>query len=596
MSDQKSLVSSPSWFARFMGFIGFTWRRLACALFNLRRRIFLRRLTAYPVIFLEGDLLERAPDAPWYYSFLPIYSAPLSLEEIDEALQRIAGDPDVQGVLFHCTACTLSLAQAQSLRQLLDRFRATDQKLYPTNTPKSVVFHLEELTAPLYVAAAGADLVTLTPLTDWDVKGLAATPLFFKEALAQVGIQFDVVRVAPWKTAADTFAADGLSDAARDQYNWLFDSLYHALIDGIASGRELEPEQVRSLIDRAPLSAQAAREAGLVDHVAYADELPALLGIEDERRYPQTYGRARKLLYRRARRHGPGAIGVVSLTGAIMAGESREFPLPLPLIGDDTLGSTSAQQLIRAARHDDSLDAVVVHVDSPGGSALASDLIWRELALLADEKPVVVYMGDVAASGGYYIAAPADKIVAQRSTLTGSIGVIMVKPVAVDALDKARIRWETLRRGEHADLYTSFTPWEGAERAAVTASMDAVYRTFKERVKEGRGLDMAAVDNLAGGRVWTGEQALAHGLVDALGDFNTAVEVACQEAGLPTDGSVRVQQVSAPGRWLTALPGAPASADLAQWQALAQFVTGGELARLLQREHLWLLADGLPKQ
>jgi protease-4 len=186
--------------------------------------------------------------------------------------------------------------------------------------------------------------------------------------------------------------------------------------------------------------------------------------------------------------------------------------------------------------------------------------------------------------------------VAQRSTLTGSIGVIMVKPVAVDALDKARIRWETLRRGKHADLYTSFTPWGGAERAAVTASMDAVYQTFKERVTDGRGLDMAAVDNLAGGRVWTGEQALAHGLVDALGDFNTAVEVACQEAGLPTDGSVRVEQVSAPGRWLTALPGAPASADLAQWQALAQFVVGGELTRLLQREHLWLLADGLPKQ
>jgi protease-4 len=276
MPDQKSLVSSPSLIERILGFAGFTWRRLVCALFNLRRRLFLRRLTAYPVILLEGDLIERAPDAPWYYTWLPVYSTPLSLEEIDEALQRIAGDPDVRGVLFHCTDCTLSLAQAQSLSQLFDRFRRTDSRLHPQKTPKRVVFHLEELTAPLYVAAANADLITLTPLTEWDVKGLAATPLFFKDALAQVGIQFDVVRAAPWKTAADMFAADGLSDAAREQYDWLFDSLYAALVDGIAAGRRLEPAYVRTLIDQAPLAAAAAQEAGLVDHVAYADELPAL--------------------------------------------------------------------------------------------------------------------------------------------------------------------------------------------------------------------------------------------------------------------------------------------------------------------------------
>jgi protease-4 len=279
-----------------------------------------------------------------------------------------------------------------------------------------------------------------------------------------------------------------------------------------------------------------------------------------------------------------------------MTGASREFPVPLPLIGEDTLGSSSAQQQIRAARRDDSLDAVVVHVDSPGGSALASDLIWRELSLLAAEKPVVVYMGDVAASGGYYIATPAHKIVAQAATLTGSIGVILAKPVAAEALDKAHIRWETLRRGEHADLYASVTPWTEDARAAVAASMDAVYRTFKERVVAGRKIDMAALDDLAGGRVWTGEQALAHGLVDALGDFHTAVELACQEAGLPADGSVRVEAVAEPGRWQPALPQAPEQAELARWQTLARFVAGGALARRLQRERLWLLADGLPKQ
>ncbi len=583
MSTHSISSTELPWYARLLAFIRFTWQRLMCAASNLRRRLFLRRLTAYPILRLEGELLERTPDVPWYYAFLPIYTAPLSLEAIDDALQRIAGD------------CTPSLAQAQSLRSLLDRFRATDRRRCPASPPKRIVFHLEQVTAPLYVAAAGADLIALTSLTEWDVKGLAATPLFFKDALAQVGIAFDVVRVAPWKTAADMFAADGLSDAARAQYDWLFDSLYAALVDGIASGRKLAPEQVRALIDRAPLAAPDAQAAGLIDAVAYADELPALLGLDDERRYPQPYNRVRKRLYRHAQRPSPGTIGVISLTGAIMTGASREFPVPLPLIGDDTLGSSSAQQQIRAARRDDSLDAVVVHVDSPGGSALASDLIWRELSLLAAEKPVVVYMGDVAASGGYYIATPAHKIVAQAATLTGSIGVILAKPVAAEALDKARIRWETLRRGEHADLYESVTPWTEEARAAVTASMDAVYRTFKERVVAGRGIDPAALDDLAGGRVWTGEQALAHGLIDALGDFNTAVELACQEADLPTDGSVRVEAVGA-GRWQPAMPQAPEQAEFARWQALAQFVAGGELTRLLQREHLWLIADGLPRE
>jgi protease-4 len=595
MSTQPSSSAELAWYAQILNLIVFTWQRLLCAGSNLRRRLFLRRLTAYPILRLEGDLLERTPDAPWYYAFLPMYTAPLSLEAIDAALQRIAGDPDVAGVLFQCTDCTPSLAQAQSLRSLLNRFRAADRRLCPASPPKRIVFHLEQVTAPLYVAAAGADLIALTPLTEWDVKGLAATPLFFKDALAQVGIAFDVVRVAPWKTAADMFAADGLSDAAREQYNWLFDSLYTALVAGIASGRGLTPATVRTLIDRAPLAASDAQAAGLIDAVAYADELPALLGIEDERRYPQLYSRMRKRLYRHARRPSPGTVGVISLTGAIMTGASREFPVPLPLIGEDTLGSSSAQQQIRAARRDDSLDAVVVHVDSPGGSALASDLIWRELSLLAAEKPVVVYMGDVAASGGYYIATPAHKIVAQAATLTGSIGVILAKPVAAEALDKAHIRWETLRRGEHADLYASVTPWTEDARAAVAASMDAVYRTFKERVVAGRGIDLAALDDLAGGRVWTGEQALAHGLVDALGDFHTAVELACRAAGLPADGSVRVEAV-ATGRWQPALPQAPEQAELARWQTLARFLTGGELARLLQRERLWLLADGLPKQ
>jgi protease-4 len=235
--------------------------------------------------------------------------------------------------------------------------------------------------------------------------------------------------------------------------------------------------------------------------------------------------------------------------------------------------------MIRAAARDHSLAAVVVHVDSPGGSALASDLIWRELAQLDRAKPTVIYMGDVAASGGYYIAAPGRKIVAQRATMTGSIGVIMAKAVTAGVYDKLDAGWDTVQRGAHADLYSSLTPWQGEQRAAVEQSLDHIYCEFKQRVAAGRNLPLERLDDLAGGRVWTGEQALAHGLVDELGDFDVAVQAACAAAGLPSDGSVPVVPIHAPGRLLLAEPVQAA-------QALLGLFTRGQAL---------LLADQLPR-
>jgi protease-4 len=282
---------------------------------------------------------------------------------------------------------------------------------------------------------------------------------------------------------------------------------------------------------------------------------------------------------RRPQASVPEAVGVISLRGSIMTGPSRSSPVPLPLFGDETLGSSTAQQLIRSAAKDDSLAAVVVHVDSPGGSALASDLIWRELVQLDQIKPVIIYMGDVAASGGYYIAAPGRKIVAQRATITGSIGVIMAKAVTGGAYEKLDAGWDTVQRGKNADIYSSLQPWEGEQRAAVERSLDHVYRVFKQRVADGRRLPLERLDDLAGGRVWTGEQALAHGLVDLLGDFDLAVETACTVAGLPTDGSVQTVTVSAPSRPLLAEPIKMVEA----------------LLGLLTRSQTLMLADSLPK-
>ncbi len=591
------------WLHRIDGWLDMVWQAFWCWFFNLRRALFKRAFSDYPVIVLSGEILERAPSAPWYYTLLPTYRPSLSLEALDDALHRIAGDPDTKGVIFQVKGAALSLAQAQSLAASFARFRDWDQTYNGISHgvgAKQIFFHFEQFTTATYVAACAADKIAMTPLTEWDLTGLFTAPIFWKDSLARLGLRFDVVRAAPWKTAADTLVFNGLTDAARDQFNWLYDSIYASIVDAIATGRDLPAETVRALIDRAPLPAQAALEAGLIDHVVYEDELSVLLGTPGRNYPPKPYRQIRKLLFRRPRPNSFQQIGVISLQGAIMPGESRSFPLPLPLLGDETIGSTTAQQLIRQARKDDSLAAIVLHVDSPGGSALASDLIWRELALLQEEKPLIVYMGDVAASGGYYVAAPAHKIVAQRASITGSIGVIMAKLITTGALEKVDAHRESIQRGKHADIYSDMAPWENGLRANVEESLDFVYGEFKRRVAEGRHLEIDALDDLAGGRVWTGEQAFERGLVDELGDFQAAVALACTAAGLPTDGSIRVTPVEEPRRRLMAEPAEAARDALGLGRVesaaqLADFVLGGELLRLAAHESIWLLAPALPK-
>ena len=577
----------PAWYERILIAIFGAWHWLVRMLFNLRRLLFMRRLPDYVVMTITGDLLEREPQVPWYYDYLPMYTTPLSVEYIRRVLQRVADEPNVRGIVFLFKGTTISLAQAQSLAALFRRFHEWDHARNSGGVnarAKRIIAYLEDMTGASYAAAAAADYIVAPPLTEWDVKGLAVQPTYLKQTLARLGIEFDVVRVAPWKTVMDGLMHERMSEAEREQYEWLLDSLYGSLVDAIAAGRKLPVEKVRELIDAAPLSAAEACAGGLFDAVGYEDELPALLGELHTpapthpaklRRYHQVNG----LLLRRAHPSTPAAVGVISLRGSIMTGPSRTSPVPLPLFGDETLGSTTAQQMIRRAAKDDSLAAVVVHVDSPGGSALASDLIWRELAQLDHKKPVIVYMGDVAASGGYYIAAPGRKIVAQRATLTGSIGVIMAKPVTADAYTKLDAGWDTVQRGRNADLYSSLSAWEGDQRAVVERNLQHVYTEFKQRVAEGRRIPVEQLDTLAGGRVWTGEQALARGLVDQLGDFDVALEAACLAAGLPTDGSVETVPVDEPGRPLLAEPVKTAEA----------------LLGLLVRSQALLWADGLPR-
>lgn len=578
------------------------WQWLLCALWNLRRRLWRSHIPAYVVFVLDQELQEREPDTPWWYDYIPGRKAPLTLQFLATALERIASDPTVKGVIFLGKGPAFSLAQAQSLTMLFARFRQWDQaqRATPEQRPKQIIFHLEQISTPLYVAACAADQIYATPLTTWDVLGLRSTPTFYKQTLEKLGVMVDVIRVSPWKNAADQFSQSAMSPEYEAQLSWLLDSLYTDIVDAISSGRGLAPEVVRATIDGAPWSAQEAQDRGLIDGIVYEDELPIRLGSATAPATVRLYDKARKLLLRRPRLYRAEQIGVISLCGSIVPGESQTRPVPLPIFGRESLGSTTAQQQIRAARNDDQIVAVVVHVDSPGGSALASDLIWRELELLNQEKPVVIYMGDVAASGGYYIATPGRKIVAQSATLTGSIGVVTAKAVTAEAYIKLAANRQTVQRGAHADLYDDQHAWVGEQRAKMESGVLQVYQTFKERVAAGRNLLYASLDEIANGRVWTGRQALTNGLVDELGDFQRAVEVACTLANLPTNGTVRVQSITPDKEKQLAQPLAAVSAalGLASLQQTGQLLTellSRDSTQLFQQERYWLIADELPK-
>ena len=582
--------------------IALGWQWLVCALANRRRWLWRKQLPDYVLFVLDQELLEREPHTPWWQEYVPGRKAPLSIEFLTAALERIAGDPTVKGVIFLGKSPTLSLAQAQSLAMLFQRFRQWDQTQRTDNSApaKRVIFHLEQVTTPLYVAACAADQIYVTPLTTWDVLGLRTSPTFFKQTLAKLGVVMDVVRVSPWKSAADQVSLDAMSPEQEEQLSWLLDSWYNDIVAAIHTGRRLSAEVVSAIIDGAPWSASEAQERGLIDGIVYEDELPTVLGAAAEPAKIQFYTKARKLLFRCPRLYHAKQIGVISLCGAIMPGESQSRPVPLPILGKENLGSATAQQQIRNARQKEEIAAVVVHVDSPGGSALASDLIWRELYLLDQEKPVVIYMGDVAASGGYYIAAPGRKVVAQPATLTGSIGVIIAKAVTTGAYAKIAANRQSIQRGANADLYDDQHAWVGDQRAKVEASVFQVYNTFKERVATGRKLLYDTLDAIANGRVWTGSQAQAHGLVDELGDFQHAVTLACRLADLPTDGTVRQQRITAEKEKLLAQPLAAVSAALGlpflrQTSAFVTQVITDDPNAFLSQDHHWLLAEGLPK-
>ncbi len=556
------------------------WANAWVTLGNARRRLRPAEVD-YVILDLSGPLPEYIPPPPrwqrWLPFDLPLSPGGLSLSGLRHILEQIAGDPRPLGVLLNLDGMEVGWAKAQSVRDALARFRAKGKK---------VVAYANDFNVGNYFVASAADTIIAAPPARWSVMGLRSELTFLKDTLGAYGIQAEVINVSPYKTAADPFARSDISPQQREMLSWLMDGEYEALVSAIAAGRKLDPEAVRALIDRAPMPAEAARENKLLDAVLYEDAVAEYLAPPGrkgarrrQRRFPwrprpsdaprpapaqlRRRGEARPALQRPVRWRSGSFIGIISLEGAIMPGRSQRLPVPIPLpfVGNALAGAETVAQQLRQAEKDDEIAAIVLYVNSRGGAAGASQLIWREVDRVRRAKPVVVCMGDYAASGGYFVSAAAQWIVAQPLTITGSIGVIFMKPVTAGLYGRFNANRVSLQRGANAGLYgddATFTP-EG--RAAVQGDVDALYADFKRVVTSGRKLEDEALEPVAGGRVWLGQQALAHKLVDELGDLHTAIEKARQLAKLPADRWTPMAWFGGTGgnQWPPPFPASPAS-------------------------------------
>ena len=463
--------------------------------------------------------------------------APLSLSEARRRLGRISGDGRVRGVVLRIQNLDAGWASLEELRREISDFRDRGGR---------VVAYLTEPDTRSYYLACAADEILVTPLATMAVTGIRTRISFFKDALAAVGVEAEVFAVSPYKSAYDTFARLDFSDEAREQAGRLLDRRYTELVEAVAEGRKITAEEAREKIDKAPYSASEAREEGLIDGAYYEDELPARLGDVGQKARISEWGAARKTLRMPYRGRPRRRVGLVTLSGAIVRGKSRKLPIPLPLLGDEQAGSDSVVAALRLAERNKKVAAVLFYVDSRGGDSLASDLIWREVQRINEKKPVVVLMGNAAASGGYYVSASAGHVVARRNTITGSIGVISLRPVARDLYEKLRINPTALQRGARANFFDVRIPPSGDEREVLGDQVSKIYGEFKDRVVRGRDLDPGRLEGLAGGRVWTGGEALENGLIDEIGGWRTALNKARELAGVKDGGPDTLVEIPPP--------------------------------------------------
>ena len=474
-----------------------------------------------------GSLPDYTPDDP----FKKIFGGPdQSLTGLVSQFKKAKVDKRIKAILLDVNMSGVGWGKAEEIRDAITDFRTSGKPVYAY-----VEFGLNKE----YYIATACDKIIVPPPGELFINGLAADVMFFRGSLDKLGIYPDIYQIGKYKSAGDMFTQKQMTDAHREYINSMLDDLYNRYINTIAQARHKTPEEVRAIIDNAPYSAVQAKEAGLVDEVLYKDDVEKqfkkLLGYKETDQFVAVRGAD----YRNVEPESLGLnkgekIAVIYASGEIGSGSSQNSPS-----GDQSIGSDTVAKALNDAAADKSLKAIVLRVDSPGGSGLASDIIWHAVEAANQKKPVVVSMSDVAASGGYYISASAAKIIAQPSTITGSIGVVAGKPVMRGFYDWLGISNEYVLRGKNAGMFRETEKFSDDERKKFEEWIKTTYyQDFVPKVAKGRNKDAQFIDSVGQGRVWTGGQAKERGLVDDFGGLDKAIEVAKQLAKIPADKGV----------------------------------------------------------
>jgi protease IV len=465
-----------------------------------------------------------------------------ALPDILDGLRRARDDHRVAVVVARLGGKSIGLAAVQELRQAITELTAAGK----TTVAWAESFGEFSASNVQYYLATAFEKIWLQPSGDLGLTGIAIERVFFRGVLDKLGAEFQVAKRHEYKSAAEQFTDTAFSPAAREETQRLTESVTEQLVQAIAERRGLSQAKVSELINAGPFLAARAQTENLVDQLGYRDEVYAearkQAGPEAVVLYLARYQRGKVLaeLARRAITNPPvtpePGVAMIYATGPIRRGRSSRG-----LVSGSSMGSDTIAGAIRAAARDEQAKAIVLRVNSPGGSYVASDTIWREVVRArAGGKPVVVSMGDVAASGGYFIAMAADEIVAQPGTITGSIGVLTGKPVLGGALGRAGVTSDLISHGAHAAMFSQLHPFSEDEWALVNEWLDHIYADFTGKVATGRGMTKEQVHQVAKGRVWTGADAVANGLVDELGGVERATASARRRAGLPATAPVHV--------------------------------------------------------
>lgn len=496
-----------------------------------------------PVFRLEGAVTEQPTDD----TFSIAGGSKLSLKEIVARLNRAAEDPQVKAIVLLADDATVGTAQKEELRQAMAQFRAAGKDIYS---------HSDSMQMGGYALLCGATRLSVVPTGDLWVTGMYGEAMYLRGLLDQLGVQPDFLTCGPYKSAAELFMRKSPSEEAHAMQNWLFDGIFETYVKMIAKGRGVAVAKAKEWIDNGPYSAEKAKAAGLIDAVEHRQDFEAHLksklgeGVAFDHKYGEKASAKIDLsspfaVFKilgdamnevKAAKSTKSAIAVIYVEGAISVGKSS----PSPFGATDGAYSTDIRKALDEAAADDSVKAVVLRVNSPGGSAVASEIILDATRRVKAKKPLVVSMGDVAGSGGYYVACASDTIFADEATITSSIGVVSGKLVTNGMWNKLGLSFTPYSRGKNSGMLASDHPFTPSEKAKMQEYMDEIYGVFKGHVVANRGAKLKKpIDELAGGRVFTGKQALELGLVDKIGTMQDAVKHVASAANL-SDYDVRV--------------------------------------------------------